>query len=132
MQRSFKDANLKAVVNLPAAGATAYTPSLDFGSAGDPVLEEVEVEIAIPATPDLADDKTITCTLQDSADDSSFGDIEEFAAVVITGAGGVGAAASSTKLRLPRTTKRYVRLKTVVLAAGGDNTAIEAVVQLLF
>lgn len=125
------DAALTKVVNLPAAGASAYTPSINLGRTGDPILEDVELKAILPALPDLADDKTVTVTVQDSDDDVTFAAVEELATFVVTGAGGVGAAASERVVRLPSSTKPYVRLKADVLAAGGDNTGVELTLQLL-
>lgn len=125
------DAELTKVVNLPAAGATAYTPSIKVGGTGDPILDHVELKAILPATPDLADDKTVTVTVQDSDDDVTFAAVEELATLVVTGAGGTGAAAAERAVRLPSTTKPYLRLAAAVQAAGGDNTAIELTLQLL-
>ena len=122
-----RDTNLKVSKALPAAGATAYTDAIDLGdSAPGLKMEDWELEVAVEATPSLADAKTVTCTLQDSADGVNFTAIASLATVVTTGAGGAGAAAVNRKAPFPKDVRRYVRLKVDVLAAGGDNTAKSA------
>lgn len=106
---------------LPAAAATAYTDSINVGTG--PHVANLEVRLALPALPSLVDAKTVTVTLQDSADNSTFADIEELATFVVTGAGGVGCAAATREVRLPSSAEKYIRAKIVVLTAGGDNTA---------
>lgn len=125
--RSIVDGDLIKTVNLPAAGATAYTPSIDIGTG--PHTDKIEGRIKIPATPDLADDKTITVTFQHSSDDGvsdAFVAIPELSTLVTTGAGGIGHIAAERAVRFPSNTEAYVRCKIDALAAAGDNTDIEA------
>lgn len=122
--RNLQDAQLIKTIALPAAAATANSASLDIGTG--PHACCIELRINIPALPALVDAKTITVKLQDSADNITFADIEELASLVITGAGGVGAAAVEREVRLPSSTNRYVRLTVIALAAAGDNTAVSA------
>lgn len=124
MNRTFQDALLKKSKALPAAAAANYTDSIDLGVTNLSEGQVIEAEIAIPATPSLVDDKTITLTLKDSADNETFAALDGVSTVVRTGAGGAGAAAKTLNVFLPRGTRRYVRLDAAVLAAGGDNTAI--------
>lgn len=131
-KRRLADANLTKTKALPAAGASNASASIDLGSttlgaAGD----NVEVEISLPATPSLADTKSITLTLKDSADDSSFAAITGVSTLVVTGAGGAGASASSRTIRLPSATRRYIRLDATVEGSGGDNTAISTTLKVL-
>lgn len=120
------DQELTKSVNLPAAGATATTPSIDLGGANDAVLSDVEGRIELEAVPNLVDDKTVIATVQDSADDSSFSTLSGVGTLTQTGAGGVGAAAATLNFRFPPVTRRYVRVSVAVLAAGGANTDSEA------
>ena len=106
---------------LPAAAATAYTDSIEVGTGIH--VKEFEVRLELPALPALVDAKTVTVTLQDSADNTTFADIEELATLVVTGAGGVGCTAATREVRLPSSTEKYIRAKIAVLTAGGDNTA---------
>lgn len=122
--RRLQDANLTKTKALPAAAAANASDSIDLGSTTlGPVADEIEVDISIEATPSLVDDKTITLTLKDSADDSTFTAIAGLATLVVTGASSAGAAAASRRLKLPPSTRRYLRLDAAVLTAGGDNTA---------
>ena len=45
--------------------------------------------------------------------------------------GGVGAAAKTQLYPLPKDLRRYVRLKNVMLAAAGDNTAVSVTLSLV-
>lgn len=119
-----RDTNLLKTKALPAAAATNYSDSIDLGDQAPGLQHEAkQIEVAIPALPSLADDKTYTATLQDSADDSTFADVAPLAPIVLTGAGGAGAAAKTQLFPLPKDLRRYVRVKSVVQSAGGDNTA---------
>mgnify|MGYP003624592627 CR=1 FL=1 len=130
MKRNIQDAQFNEVIALPAAGSTANSASIDMVEAGG--LEESELLVGHPVLPVLVDAKTVTIKIQDSADDSTFADIVGLSTLVTTGAGGSGAAANSRAVRLPSTTRQFVRISTIVLAAGGDNTAVEAFLQLRF
>ncbi len=122
--RRLADANLTKTKALPAAAATNYTDFIDLGSTVlGPMADEIEVLVQIEGTPDLVDDKTITLTLQDSADGVSGAAIASLATLVQTGAGGAGAAANERRYKFPPATRRYVRLGATVLTGGGDNTA---------
>lgn len=105
---------------LPAAAATAYTDALYVGNGR---LNDYEFEIGHEAVPSLADAKTVTIKLQDSADGVTFADVAVLASLVSTGAGGAGAAANAVRVSLPSTVRNYIRASATVLAAGGDNTA---------
>jgi len=129
---NIRDAALKVTKACPAAGANHNTDTIDLGCTNPGAsVESFEVEIAIPALPNLADGKTLTVKLQDSADDTSFADIAELASVVVTGASSNGSAAATRTVRLPSTTKRYVQANLAVAGSGGDNTAKSVVVSLL-
>lgn len=120
--RTIRDADLIKSVALPAAGATAVTPSIRLDTG--PHVERFEGLLSIPATPALVDAKTVTVTMQHSDDDVTFTAIPELATLVVTGAGGAGAAASERSFRFPGDVKKFVRASAAVQAAGGDNTAV--------
>lgn len=123
--RTITDADLTVTTALPAAAADVDSDSIDFGAASIAALESVELEISIPATPDLTEDDTITLTIQDSADDSTFAAVEELEPLVVTGAAAAaGGAAATRKYRLPSSAKRYVNVNAAVLTGGGDNTDV--------
>lgn len=129
--RNIQDVNFAAELALPAANANASTEVLDFGkTALSP--ENVEILIGHEAVPGLLDTKKVTATVQDSADGENFAAIAGLATLVSTGAGGVGAVAASRRLRLPSTTRQYVRLNAAVDAVGGDNTAANFYIKGLF
>lgn len=130
--RTLRDTSLIVTKALPAAGANHNSGTLDLGSANPGVaIEGIEVEIAIPALAALADTKTLTVKLQDSADDSSYSDIEELSSVVVTGVSTAGSAAKTVAVRLPSSTKRYLQANLAVAASGGDNTASSVTVSIL-
>lgn len=131
--RYLKDAALIKAKALPAAGATAYTDAIDFAAAAiGPRGDDIEAEIVVPALPALVEGKKFTLRLQDSEDGAAFADIPELAPLEVTGAVGGGAAAVTRYLRFPRTARRYLRASLTVEAAGGDNTAVEATLALVF
>ena len=129
---NIRDAALKVTKACPAAGANHNTDTIDLGCKNPGAsVESFEVEIAIPALPSLADGKTLTVKLQDSADNTTFADVEQLASVVVTGASGNGSAAKTVVVRLPSDVNRYVQANLAVVTGGGDNTAKSVVVSLL-
>lgn len=129
---NIRDAALKVTKACPAANANHNTDTIDLGCKNPGAsVESFEVEIAIPALPNLADGKTLIVKLQDSADNNTFADIEQLASVVVTGADNKGSAASTVVVRLPSDVNRYVQANLAVAASGGDNTAKSVVVSLL-
>lgn len=132
LTRRLADANLTKTKALPAAAAANYSNSIDLGQTTlGPAADHIEVEISIPATPALVDDKTIILTLKDSADDSTFTAIPAIATLTQTGAASAGAAAASRRFKLPPSCRRYLRLDAAVLTAGGDNTAVSYTLKVL-
>jgi len=129
MGRRITDKLLEVSRSLPAAAANNNSTSLDLGEGWKG--ENYELEIEIPALPNLADTKTLTVTVQDSADNSAFAAIPELATLVVTGAGGVGSAATKRQLRIPASTRQYIRINCAVASVGGDNTASAAIMRLL-
>ena len=128
-----RDAALTATKACPAAGANHNTATIDLKSTtAGAFADSVEVEIVIPALPSLAEGKTLTVKLQDSADDSSYADIPELASLVVTGAASAAGSAAATRIvRLPSSAKRYLQANLAVAASGGDNTAKSVTVSLL-
>jgi hypothetical protein len=117
-------------IALPAAAATAVTASVDFGTRGaGPLGDRLEVHVVTPALPDLVDAKTVTYSIEESDDDSSFTSLMTLDAATVTGADSAGAAAGDFRFYLPPETKQYVRLSATVLASGGDNTGVATSLQ---
>lgn len=123
-----KDVLLTTTKALPAAAATATSDSIDLNlapSAGQ-VNAACRLVLTLPAVPALVDTKTITYTVYDSADNSSFAAVSAIPAQVQTGASSAGAAAAVVSFQIPPTLRRYVRFTAAVLTGGGDNTAKSA------
>lgn len=133
MSREIRDASLKTVKALPAAAGSNVHDSIDLGAVAlFPSNEIVEVLVTVPALPALADGKKATFTLEDSANDSAFAAIPELSALVLTGSGISGAAATTRRVSLPGTCRRYLHLAQAVEADGGNNTGVSATLELLF
>jgi hypothetical protein len=132
MSRTITDASLVVATALPAAAASVTSSSIDLGGAGIASLEAIELKVDLPILPALVDTKTVTITVLDSADNSSFTAIAGLGTLVATGTETPGtAAALSRSYKLPSTTRRYVAVSAAVLAAGGDNTAVSYTWQIL-
>jgi hypothetical protein len=132
-ERYTQDTLTTKTTAIAAAGSTANSASIDLGRTTlQDTGDSIELELYCPDTPSLVDAKTVIFTFADSADDSSFTAIPELATKTITGAGGVGASAFTQTVRLPRSTRRYVRVQAVTLAAAGDNTGVSFIMRLLY
>jgi hypothetical protein len=63
----------------------------------------------------------------EASDDPAFGSgVDVLATLVVTGAGGVGAAATEVRAGIATFTKQYARLKAVSGAGTGDQSAVVA------
>lgn len=131
-QKGLTDVNLSVSKALPAAGASNQSASIDLGTTSGGRVPRVELQVILPATPSLVDTKTITLTVKDSADNSSFAAVADLPPIVVTGAGGTGGPAVDRSFKLPLGIRKYVYLDQAVLAAGGDNTAISSTFRLRF
>ena len=129
--RKIQDALLNKTWALPAQNASTQSGSYDLGSAGDAVIEVIEVEVSVPATPSLADAQTIILSVEDSADNSTFAANEEAGQKTITGAGGSGGPATTAKFKLPSGIRRYFRIDATSSATSGDNSGVSATVKVL-
>jgi len=131
--RAFKDLQLIETKALPAAAANNSTDAIDLQQTVVGVnLDAVDVQLSVPATPSLANATTITFTFQDSANGTDFDAIAGLATLVTTGAGGVGAAAVKRIVKLPPSTRQFLRVNAAVLTGAGDNTAVSYSLALLF
>jgi hypothetical protein len=130
--RQLQDAKLRATNALPAQDTNNNGDSLDLGQVElGPTGDHLELQVSLPATPDLANGQTITLTIQDSADGTTFATLAGLSTIVATGAGGLGAAAIERIVRLPRTTRRYVRVNAAASATAGDNTGVSRTIAIL-
>jgi hypothetical protein len=128
---SLKDAQLIRSKTLPGAGGSASTNSIDLLAVRQEECH-FEVEVTLPALPNLAADKSVTITLEDSADTLSFAAIPGLAPLKLTGAVGGGGSAASQRLRLPSVARRFLRATATVEASGGNNTAVSFSLGLVF
>jgi hypothetical protein len=131
-ERNLVDENFEVTKALPAAAANNNTDALDLEQTTGGQIEAIAFEIAVPALPALVEAKTVTITVQDSADGTNFAAIDPAISTVITGGVGNGAAAKTVRFRLPPSARRYVRLNTAVLADGGNNTGVSLTFRALF
>lgn len=117
-----------------AAGATA-TPAtpLDLGVQGGRNQPFLKLQITAPAVSALVDAKTIIFSVTDCATSGgSYTAVAGMTAVITQlGAGGVGAAAASYIIPVPDHIRRFVKVTAAVLAAGGDNTAVSYVMEVV-
>jgi hypothetical protein len=126
-----KDVNFLVTRSLPAQNSNNNSTAIDLEIAAPQLAGEYcEVEFSIPATT-CATGQTITVTLQDSADNSTFTQIDECETLVLTGASNATAAAIR-RWRLPRTCLRYIRVNIAMSATTGDQTAVISELALLF
>lgn len=119
-----KDAKLISTHAFPAAGAAVDCSGIDLGARTSPrgtFPGDVQLEISWEALPNLVDSKSITFTVQDSADNSSF--TTTHVTHLITGGTGNGLAAGSKRVRLNSDVRRYVNVNASVPADAGNNTA---------
>lgn len=131
--RNIKDASLNEIdVALPTSDGTTYSADIDLGAEAYKG-ENYELEISVPAltTTHLPDADTLTANVcaGASAEPTT---VLLGAVSVQTGAGGAGAAAKTTRVRLPSNCPQYVRVQFVAAGTTGDMSAVDAVVGLRF
>jgi microcystin degradation protein MlrC len=125
-----------AAIALPAGSSTTVnSASIDLNAVG-PFLAETELElVTASATLDstaLPNTETLTYTIQDSADDSSFQAVAVLSLATMTGAGGAGDTANTVYHRLASDTRRYVRVSVVSSGSAGDCSAATMTLKALF
>lgn len=121
------DYALERKVALAAAGSSSNTASIDLG-AGEraAALESVEIEVAVDDLPAaFASGGTITFTLQDSADNSSFAACAGLGTRVFTGTGAAQTGLSA-RVKLQPDVRRYVRANVAVSSGAGALTSYYA------
>lgn len=126
------DASLVTTKALPAANAANQHTGINLGQTTQyPTSRHMALKVIVPATPALVDTKKITLTPQDSADGAAFAAIPALAPLVLTGAGGVGAAATERTWPLPGSTRKHVRIDQAVENGGGDSTGVTVTAQVI-
>ncbi len=123
MSRNIKDALLEVSKAFPAADANNTSDPIDLGQVNGGELENVVVELEVPALTALVAEKTATFTFQhgDAANDLAATD--PAITHVITGKSGNGYDGGKVQFRLPPSCKRYIAMKCAVPTGGGNNTA---------
>ena len=117
---------MRRVTALPAANASASSDSVDLkADEVGPVGANLEVHMTLPAVPALVDDKVITVTFEDSADDSTFAAVVGAPVLSSTGVDTPGGPGDFARFYLPPGTRRYVRATAAVQADGGNNTGVD-------
>lgn len=120
-------ATMDASAALPNGANVTRTTGLDLGplTARGARLAECELEISAPVltAAELPDAQTITYAIE-TDDDAAFGSaiVPADALCVQTGAGGVGAAARSIRVKIPTNCERYVRLRATKVGASNAST----------
>lgn len=105
----------------PAASANANSASIDLGPSGGSFLQHGQLRFDIPAMPNLAAGETLTLTIQDSADNTSFASAVGYSTIVITGQAG-GSPAQTIRRPIATGLRRYVRFNSA-RGTGGNVTA---------
>jgi len=130
--RNIKDAAKQVVSALPAANANKTTTPIDLEQVVGGQLDNVQFEIAIPATPALVEAKSITVKVYDGATSDSLAVVDPLIQTTVTGGTGGAGAAKTVRFRLPPTARRYVALYLAVENGGGDNTGVDVTFSALF
>lgn len=121
-------------VALAAADSSANTTALDLGGSTSfgQAYDNLQLRVAIDALPNLTNSSySVTVTVQDSADNSSFATVAGLGNLTVAGVSTTGATASSIQIPIPSHTRRYVRINVASPASGGDHTAAYASVETL-
>lgn len=140
-QPNLQDASLTLTRALPSAASTTVTSatSIDTGVTSSVAIQPGQMEFILTApalnTTQLPDTRTVTYNIIVSAA-ANLGTPTTLlaAAIVQTGAGGAGAAAASTRFRipsaLPGSASRYIGFTAVTGASTGDCSAASATLAL--
>ncbi len=130
-----KDAQLRATRALPAAAATVNGAAIKLDVASrDQLLAEVQWLITAPALAvgQLANGSTMKYSLITSPNsDGSSPTVIYKDLITQTGAGGAGAAAATSKVRLPADVTGYVGLQ-IINSAAADASAASATLEAVF
>jgi hypothetical protein len=125
-----------AAIALPAGASTTVNGASVDLNAVTPFHADVEFElVSASATLDstaLPNGETITYTLQESTDDSTFTALYVLSEATMTGAGGAGDTANTVYFRLPSDVSRYIRISAVTSGSSGDCSAATMQLKALF
>lgn len=134
--RLIPDSTLSNSTALPSGAGTATSAAIDLvGAALDAnssFPEEVSLEVAVPATPNLVSAATITFTVMNDSAATPTTALSPTHSFIITGTAGNGAA-TTHRFKLPANVARYLSVRAVGGSSGaGDNTAVSFTTRLLF
>lgn len=132
MTREIKDALKQVTQALPAANANGDSATLNLEQPNGGALENVEVEIYVPATTTLVHTKTLTFTVKHGVTAGSLAALSPQITAVITGKAGNGSDEARIRFRLPPGTKQFIAINAAVENGGGTNTATSYTASLLF
>jgi hypothetical protein len=109
-------------VALPAAGASASTAAIHFGTSD--LGSACKIKLSLEALPSLVNTKKATVTLTEcDTEGGSYTTLETVGNMAVTGPSSGGSAAKEWELYLPPVHKAYIKAAVAVESAGGDNTA---------
>ena len=134
-QRTLIDVNLSRTVAIPAAGVAVTTAYIDLVTITPGRVNCVELQLLTSAAlPNLAAGTTITFTVIGSTDNGAdYVPVADLPSYVLTGAANTGgSAALAAQVKLPINLPRYIALQITAAAASGNNTAVNATIQLAF
>lgn len=132
VNRLQRDAKLSVSHVFPAAAANVNTASIDLG-LGPYRTDDVMVHIQIPALAAYTDNtKSIITKIQDSADNSSFADINPQVTTTTLGVASTGTPLTDYYFRLPATVRQFIQINIACLTGGADITALSLVAELTF
>lgn len=128
--RTLGDSQLTVATTLTAsASQTKQGTAIDLGStSNERVGDFARLYLAVPSIAALTSTHTITFSIEDSADNSSFASVAALASVQALGS---APAAIAQSWPLPDNIRRYVRLKLVSSAAAEDCSAQSATLSVL-
>jgi len=115
--RNVRDANFEKSAALAQAGANSPTIDLEQAVGGD--IETIVGQIELPAVAGIADAKSLSFQLYDSADGSNWAAVDPAITTKVTASGGAGTAAGDKRFRFPPITRRYVRIQQTADASAG-------------
>ena len=124
-----QDSNYNASASFPAAGGTVgATPSVYYPNVDYPTVGKFIVQVYNTAVTNTSSSATISMSLQHSADNSTWVNIPQFAASLLSftdagsaGATGGSAVAGTTQVLLPPNVNPYVRVVTSVPTGGSTS-----------
>jgi hypothetical protein len=115
--RALKDLNKIVTKANAAAGANSDGIDLEQTIGGE--IEQMAVELSLPAEAGLSDTKVLTFKLEDSANGTDFTAVDPLISTTQTGASSAGCAAKTVRFRLPPNTRRYIRVAQTATATPG-------------